>query len=355
MDFRSSSPGREAETEQRAAEWLARRDRGLTAAEQDELFQWLAEDPRHGEWFARHQRTVNGLKLLVQWRPEHGARPNPDLLAQPRARGSRAGWWAGGLAAAAGLALALTLPLWRGAEVAPAPQVVADATPVLRRLLEDGSMIDLNRGAEVAVEFTAAERRVRLVRGEAHFTVAKNPQRPFVVLANRVSIRAVGTAFDVRLQPENVEVLVTEGRVSVNPRSASAADGATGEGAAEAPAPALVAVGERAVVSLVEPDAAPKISAVAPAVLAQLLAWQPRQLEFNDAPLAQVVAEFNRDNRVKLVVADPILAALPIGATLRSDNVEGFVRLLETSFHVVAERRADGVIVLRRAPPGVAR
>jgi len=103
------------------------------------------------------------------------------------------------------------------------------------------------------------------------------------------------------------------------------------------------------VVSLVAPNAVAYVTPVAPEELARLLAWQPRQLEFADAPLAQVVAEFNRDNRVKLVVADPILAALPIGATLRSDNVEGFVRLLETSLHVAVERRADGVIVLRRS------
>ena len=340
-----------AEIAHRAAAWLAKHDRGLTATEQDELFRWLAEDPRHGEWFARHQQTFNGLRILAQWRPEHGAFPNPDLLAQRRMRRPWRGWVAGGLAAAASLALAFSV--WRGTDapggrkLPEATPLAAEIVPVLRRLLEDGSTIDLNRGAEVEVRFTAEERRVRLVRGEAHFTVAKNPLRPFVVEANRVSVRAVGTAFDVRLQSEAVEVVVTEGRVRVDPpRAALAAVGAEAE---TAPESALVAVGERAVVSLVAPNAVAYVTPVAPEELARLLAWQPRQLEFADAPLAQVVAEFNRDNRVKLVVADPILAALPIGATLRSDNVEGFVRLWETSLHVAVERRADGVIVLRRS------
>ncbi len=368
MDAASSNPGREAAIEHRAAEWLAKRDRGLTATEQDKFFQWLGEDPRHGEWFARHQHTVSGLKVLAQWRPEHGARPNPDLLAQPRERssgrerGSRfVGWGAGALAAAAVLALAFTV--WRQTDAAvkdlsPAEAKIAvEAVPVLRRLLEDGSSIDLNRGAEVELQFTTEERRVRLVRGEAHFTVAKNPLRPFVVQANGVSVRAVGTAFDVRLEAAAVEVLVTEGRVSVDPSPRAAAwsgDPAKSRGAPANEA-AFVSVGERAVVSLVAVGAAPVVTVVAPAEMARLLAWQPRQLEFADAPLAQVVAEFNRDNRVKLVVADPILAALPIGATLRSDNVEGFVRLLETSFHVAVERRSDGVIVLRPASAAGAR
>ncbi len=375
MNFPASRPGREAEIEHRAAEWHARRDRGLKAAEQDELFQWLAEDPRHGEWFARHRQTVDGLKLLAQWRPEHGARPNPDLLVQAPAPVRPAvrwrAWGLAGLAAAAGLALAFQF--WPASDRAQrardgAVASVAGGTtaehpadenaPVLRRLLEDGSTIDLNRGAEVEVRFTAAERHVRLVRGEAHFTVAKNPQRPFVVAANGVNIRAVGTAFDVRLAQETVEVLVTEGRVRVDlpavvlaAQASIAASTASTSASAPVPAPesAFVDVGERAVVSLREPGTAPKINSVAAAEIARLLAWQPRQLEFADAPLAQVVAEFNRDNRVKLVVADPILAALPIGATLRSDNVEGFVRLLEMSFGVAVERRADGVIVLRPA------
>ncbi len=326
-----SGAARERAIEHEAAAWLARRDRGLSAAEQDEYFQWLADDPRHGEWLARHQRTVRGLQALAQWRPEHGTRPNPDLLAPPARRSLgrwRRAWWLASLAAAAGL----TLTLWPEAPAtAPAP-----LPPIARRVLEDDSSIDLNRGAEVEVRYTAAERRVRLVRGEAYFTVTKDPARPFTVEAGRVSVRAVGTAFNVRRQTGAVEVLVTAGVVQVNrPHEDTKLP--------------LLEAGQRVLVEEDRADRPPQIAAVAPAEIARLLAWQPRQLEFNDTPLGQVVAEFNRDNRVKLVVDDPALAALQIGASLRSDNVEGFVRLLETSFSVRAERRGDGVIVLRPA------
>jgi transmembrane sensor len=53
--------------------------------------------------------------------------------------------------------------------------------------------------------------------GEAHFFVEKDPQRPFVVNAAGIDVRAVGTAFNVRIDPAAVEVLVTEGRVRVDP------------------------------------------------------------------------------------------------------------------------------------------
>ena len=342
-----TSPSPDAEIEHQAAAWLARRDRGLTAVEQDEVFEWLAVDPRHGEWLARHQQTVAGLKLLAQWKPEHGLSPNPDLLAAPSAARSSTSpkvirWFLPvGLAAAAAVAVLL----WQQRSVPATSAGVANLSPIVRRVLEDGSAIDLNRGAEVEVAYTAARRDIRLLRGEANFTVAKNPERPFVVNAGGVEVRAVGTAFNVNFRAQAVEVLVTEGKVRVSQSNPDPANGSS----ASAPivmVPILEA-GQRTVVSLSDRETAPKVDVVSPQQIARVVAWQPRQLEFNDTPLAQVVAEFNASNSIKMVVDDPRLASLPVGASLRSDNVDGFVRVLEASFHVTAERRADGVIVLR--------
>src|SRR5688500_18300565 len=67
-----------------AADWLVRRERGFTAAEQDEFLQWLGRDPRHRDWLAYQQKTWRDFDLLAQWRPEHSVEPNPDLLARPR-------------------------------------------------------------------------------------------------------------------------------------------------------------------------------------------------------------------------------------------------------------------------------
>jgi transmembrane sensor len=340
-----------AEIEHQAAAWLARRDRGLTAAEQDAFFQWLAEDARHGEWLAKHGQTVAGLRLLAQWKPEHGSRPNPDLLAAAPALAPAAArkiirWLAPvGFAAAAALALLLWRP-HRGEEATSVPATAQ--TSVVRRVLEDGSSIDLNHGADVTVNYSAARRDIRLVRGEAHFTVAKNPDRPFVVSVGSVEVRAVGTAFNVNFRPQAVEVLVTEGKVSVSQTGDERAGGnPTRSATIVVP---MLAAGHRTVVPLAHQGTAPRIDAATPREIARLTAWQPRLLEFTDTPLAQVVAEFNASNRIKMVVDDPRLASLPVGASLRSDNIEGFVRMLEAGFHVKAVRRADGVIVLRAAP-----
>jgi transmembrane sensor len=332
-------PERAPDIETQAAGWLARQDRGLTPAEQDEFFQWLADDPRHGEQLAQQRRTVAGLRLLAQWRPEHGAKPNPDLLAAPRPHPGRSRpvlRWAVPLALAAGAALAFLV----GRQPAGTSAAVASAEPAsLRKVLEDGSSIDLAPGADVVVSYSTERRKVRLVRGEATFKVAKNPARPFVVDAGGIEVRAVGTAFNVNLQAAQVAVLVTEGRVAV---------AAPGGAVLAAPAEVFLDAGQQTRVALAG-TAAPVVEPAPAGEITRLQAWQPRELEFNDTPLAQVVAEFNSSNRVKLVIDDLQLASLPVGASLHSDNVDGFVRLLEASFRVQAERRADGVIVLRRA------
>jgi transmembrane sensor len=81
-----------------------------------------------------------------------------------------------------------------------------------------------------------------------------------------------------------------------------------------------------------------------------VLAWQHRLLDFTATPLGEVVAALNRRNATQLVLADPGLAALRVSGSLRSDNVHGFVKLLETGFSVRAERRGDAEILLNRPP-----
>ncbi len=322
-----------------AAQWLARRDRGLTAADQDEYLQWLSSDPRHGETLARLEKTWGILDGLAEWRPEHSAQPNPDLLARPRwARRIVFASVLAGLAAAAAVAFVL-VP--RATEPTSAPANVVHVIPQPERLaLSDGSVVELNHGGKIETDFTPGERRVRLVRGEAHFTVAKNPLRPFIVEAGSVAVRAVGTAFDVRRDTAAVAVLVTEGKVQVERHAAPAAP---------AVATPLVA-GERVVVETTAPRA-PVVTTLSSAEIERALVWQGVRLEFENLPLSEVVAEFNIRNSAQIAVADPETGALRVGGSFRADNVDGFVRLLAVSFGVKSERRDDGVLLLRRSRP----
>ena len=267
---------------QTAADWLVRRDRGLTASEQDEFLQWLAADLRHGEWFALHRSIVGDFAALAHWRPEHSEEPNPDLLAAPL---RRICWFTPTLLAAAA-AIALAAVWWRSTSVPTSVAVVASAE-LKRRILEEGSSVEPHHGAIVTIEFSATERRATLVRGEALFTVAKDSSRPFIVRAGGVDVRAVGTAFSVRLDAAAVDVLVTEGRVAVDQSNVSGSNGAPRTPSAE------VSSGHRATVSLTSTEP-PQIVAVSPQAIAHQLNWQPTLLDFSSAPLSAAVAKWRR-------------------------------------------------------------
>jgi len=328
--------------EQQAATWIIRQDRGLTATEQDEFLQWLASDARHAAALARHRRNWERLDLLGQWRPEHSPRPNRDLLAPPRAKVFRfPRFWLTGLALAAAAAI-VGLVVWPRIS-APTPKAVASGvTAIEEQTLSDGSVIQLNRGGAVTVNYTPAERRVQLVRGEAHFTVAKNHEWPFIVSAGGVDVRAVGTAFDVRLGQQAVEVLVTEGKVRVYRKNEAVAGG-------RATVVPELSLGQRVVVPLAAAGGRAAVAAVPPEQAAEVLAWQPRMLTFTATPLRGIVTEFNRCNApVHLVIADADLAEIEMSAAMRSDNVEGFIRLLEASFEVRVERSGHTITLHRR-------
>ena len=349
MAAEPSNADSSANLEALASAWLARRDRGLTAAEQDAYLEWLRADLRHGAMIAHLEKTWGALDALAEWRPAHSARPNPDLLATPP---PRLRMWARlrkfpfavpTLAAAAAVALGLFVfqSVSRETQV-PARTVRVIPSPE-RLTLEDGSVVELNHGGKIETDFTADMRRVRLLRGEAHFTVTKNPARPFIVEANGVAVRAVGTAFYVRQAADAVEVLVTEGKVQVERPVAPVAASTL----VVAPVPTALVAGERAIVDTTAPAAQPVVATVTPTEIARALSWQGVRLEFAELPLAEVVTEFNLRNRQQLVVGDVPTGRLRVGGSFRADNVDAFVRLLEASFGVSAQRRADGALVLR--------
>ncbi|MBL9208858.1 MAG: FecR domain-containing protein [Opitutaceae bacterium] len=328
-----------------AAHWLVQHDRGLSAAQQDEFLQWLAASPAHVDSFARHRRMWADFNVLAQWRPEHSAEPNPDLLARPKPA-TPLRWFAPLLAAAAAIAVAVS---WAPPGRNDASDAIAfEATSYRQETLSDGTVVDLNRGAHVMLQFTPGERRVVLVQGEAQFAVAHNPARPFVVRAGGVDVRAIGTAFNVKLDGSQLEVLVTEGTVHVaqHPLPTSAPGPAP---AATPPVVARVAAGHRTVIPVTPTSTRPEVVPASPREIERLLDWQPRLLDFDSTPLAEVAATFNRRNRLQLVLVDADIGTLPIVASIRSDNVEGFVRLLEATLGLKAERVAPNEIALRRA------
>lgn len=330
----------EAEIRRAAADWVVRRDAGLSPDEQDRFLQWLAADERHREWLARQSGSWAALDGLGDLRPI----PHTDSISNVPVRPLARRWRAPALVLLATAAVVVMMFFVGGGLSDP-----ARVPPLLeRRVLEDGSVAELKEGAEVEVHYSAAQRRLTLLRGEARFIVQKDAGRPFLVDAGGVAVRAVGTAFNVSLLRQTVEVVVTEGQIKLLETAARGGEALVP--AADKVAPLLVA-GQRARVSLASPGAAPEITEVGAAELQRLQAWQPVLLDFSAVPLRRVIDEFNRLNRRQLVLLDAGLGDLPIVASFRSDNLDGFVELLVRTAGIAVERRDDHEIVLRRARP----
>ena len=312
-----------------AARWAVRRDRGLSAAESIDYELWLAADPRHA---AAMQRTSAAWSLLDRI-PESAAAP---ILAAATRRRS---FWRrtvtfGSLAAAAALAVGLFVwsrPLPADPTLS-APALSATTTPRLVTL-SDGTVVQLNTGGEVSERFTAATRHVTLTRGEAHFAVAKNPARPFIVQAGALQVRAVGTAFNIHLQSAAIDVIVTEGRVQLT------------TGTPDAPA---LNAGERATLRRAADGPTLVVARIDAAAITQTLAWREPLMRLGGATLAELAAEFERATGRRLVLADPALADLRFGGRFRADDIDGFTHLLASTLDLDVERTADGAIVLRK-------
>ena len=338
--------------EQQGADWIARHYAGLSAAERSEFKNWQKLDPRHAAVFAELEKTWLALERVRPSGKVEG-RIDADILAP---RGLRAGWRLAPALAAAILVLAGAL-WWRATPTEPIRYASAVATDVgeFKNVgLPDGSTVLVNTNTRIETAYSAAERRVRLVRGEAHFTVAKNPARPFYVEANGVAVRAVGTAFNVRLRSDSVEVLVTEGRVRVADALGGASLLMDKSEQVSTDDVHLLKAGERAVVAgSVEPGGMRKpvpAALVSATEVERVLAWQDRRLEFGAVPLSEIIAEFNRYNRVQLAIEDPALAVERFGGSFRVDQPDAFVRLLENRFGVCAQRSVAQIVLSRGLP-----
>lgn len=341
-------PESDAALREIAAQWTVRRDRGLSAAESVEFELWLAADPRHA---AVMRRSSSAWSLLDRV-PDIAAQRSLLAARQARVRRQRFTFF-GSLAAAAVLTVA-ALGWWqtssRPSLASPVSTLVAAGPREV--VLADGTSVKLNAGGEIIEEYEAAERRVRLTRGEAHFNVTKDKARPFIVVAGGVRVRAVGTAFNVNFQSSRVEVLVTEGIV----RLATAPDvNAGGSPTPATPQPELGA-GEYAVVetspAAIAPTLAPApaivVTRLDPVAISKTLAWHENVVRLGGATLAELASEFERRFGQKVQFAEPDIAQLRAGGRVPGDDPEAVARLLATTFDLDVECAADGAWVLRK-------
>jgi transmembrane sensor len=300
------------DTEATAAEWLIRIERDPSQATRAAFMAWLAADVRNHAAYLRLENVWRQADCLRKLRPLDGAVDENILDSFPVSPTStRAGRpffrpvVAGTLAA-----FIVCLGCWIAMLQSQWQTYKTELGGFQRILLRDGSTALLNTSSEIRVRLTRTGRHVVLSRGEALFTVAKDPHRPFDVEAGGTTVRATGTVFAVRLtEQKEVELVVAEGRVAIDPAYDSA-----------------ITAGETANVQ----GHRLRITRIDSSNVARKLAWTHGQLLFDRTTLADAVREFNRYNRHQLVIADPAIAGFQIGGSFDVTDLNSFVAALGT-------------------------
>ncbi|HEY3813603.1 MAG TPA: FecR domain-containing protein [Caulobacteraceae bacterium] len=310
-----------------AAAWAVRLGEGALDREaQAELDAWLNEDPRRRGALLRAQAA---WRLLDRAGEGHGAVPAPRRRPVLRFALGRRRLLAGGAAAIAASVAGVAVMVNMGARYGTA------LGEVRRVPLADGSLAAINTESVVDVALRKDERRVTLERGEAWFSVAKDKARPFVVAAGPVRVRAVGTAFSVRLHATGADVLVTEGVVEAWTEGAVAKK-------------VRIAAGARAFISNAVGPTQPVES---PQQIDRALAWRDGQIALEGETLAQAAAEFNRYNKKKLVIEDPELAGGTLVGWFHANEPEAFARAAAATLNARVVEDKDAIRLTR--PPNV--
>lgn len=294
-----------------ALQWLVAAQSGsFSPAQQQALQHWLAQSPAHQDAFLQARQLWQDIGLtdtLIF---------SAQLQTAPARRTCwqwlQAGWqhliepmrpWHLALTACFGLLLTALLWVGQQAQFEPDSQLYQSSYQGNHQItLPDGSVLSLSGRTAVLVRFSPEQRDLQLQYGAAHFQVAKDSARPFVVTADQLQVRAVGTAFTVRREGD-VKVAVDEGVVAVSHHELSAA-----------PSQRLQQ-GQQ-----IQYSSRTGYSNIRPYDATNALSWRSGRLRYQQTPLAEVLAEVNRYRQTPIKLADASLAALPITATFTIDQ-----------------------------------
>jgi transmembrane sensor len=308
-----------------AIAWVGLLDKGaLAPAARAELEAWLAEDARHGGAFFRAQAAWKSFdRLGILPNDEEDTPETNDWFTR------RSILAAGGAAAALAAAAATVAFVWTGRA-----QILTPLGEIRRVPLADGSLAAVNSNTKVNIALRPNLREITLDQGEAWFEVAKDLNRPFIVAAGDVRVRAVGTAFSVRRRNDGADVLVTEGSVETWKVGAENRK-------------RLVVGGSKVFVSDV---AGPSEVLVASTQIDRALAWRQGEIALDGETLSDAAAEFNRYNKRKLLI-DPILSEKRLVGWFHTNEPETFARAAATTLGAMVVATADEIRIAPKPEP----
>ncbi len=332
-------PGETADGE--AAAWLVRLDRGnLTDAERIALREWLAADARHVAALQANLSVWEDFDELARDLVLAGAPARRSDQRRPVAVFASITLGAIGLVAT----VLLAFMLFPDRPAADFELVLATELGEHRTVsLPDESEASLNSDTLARIEYTAERRQVHLLRGEARFQVAHDPDRPFAVLANGQLIEALGTAFVVRIEDDGETLIsVSEGEVRV--AEVSGANNAGDAFRASGAERHVLRSGEELLIAVERAEA--EVRHYDPGAFQRRLAWTHGRMVFRSERLQDVIEEFARHSSVTIELSEPAFADLKVSGNFVLGDVDAFLEAIEITLDIQADRLSDDRVLL---------
>jgi len=199
-----------------------------------------------------------------------------------------------------------------------------------RQTLQDGSVVQLNTNSQIEVNFSKKVRAIRLIRGEAFFTVKHTSSYgPFIVTAADASLHAVGTEFDVLQTPQSVKVAVVSGIVQA--RAASDATQSV----------EFIIGREMATIS------SGKVTRVDGNV-DDVLSWRQNRLVFHNIRMGEVADTFNRYNHVQLRVEGLAAQDTRLTGTFDTGGYQDVLWHVQTKEHLLVSQDGETWVIRSR-------
>lgn len=309
----------------------------MTGRDEEDLSVWLNQDSRHAQAYAEMERiwTAIDASTMPPAPAADGPAPLPKIRPsttggiravkqKPASTHHRRGRRSLGRTALAACLLMAVFAQSGTVFTRLRADAVTGVGEQRNVTLPDGSQAFLNTDSAIAIDYDAG-RQVRLLRGEAAFTVAPAAGKPFVVAVGDGTVTALGTRFIVRMASEETSVAVTEHSVRVH--QPNLGDRLIREGEEVDFGPHGIGTPER--VSVTEADA-----------------WTRGVIRVVNRPLGEVVREIGRYHPGYITVMGSALAARPVNGVFRINDPVHAIDAMEKTLGVHSTRLGSAVIVL---------
>ncbi len=202
---------------------------------------------------------------------------------------------------------------------------VSSANKVITDTLPDGSVITVNKHSILSYPstFKGNSREVAL-NGEAFFKVTPNKQKPFIIHVNDVTVRVVGTSFNIKSEEGKTEVIVETGIVQV------IKDNHT-----------VRLVPKEKVITKWEDIALAKDT-----VQDELYNYyRSKAFICNNTPLQDLVEKLNEAYNTNIVIGNEALKNLPITTVFKNESLDNILAVISETFKIKIEKTGNQIVL----------